>query len=587
MTLHLPMPEATLSPDAKIAPARPPLPETRVVGYIVLGLIVAIVCTYALVVRADFINFDDNSHVFENPLVKGGLSWHGIMTAVTKSQASLWIPLTWISFMADVSVFGMNPGAMHAVNLAWHVAATVLLFLTVRRMTGRLWASAFVAGLFGLHPLNVESVAWIAERKSVLCTFFWFATIAAYARYAEKPRALPFLAALACAALALLSKPMAVTVPCTLLLLDFWSLARWRSVSWLRLLIEKAPFFLLSIGSSLVAMHSRRVDAVVTMQTLPLASRVSNALVSYAAYLGKLALPINLGVFYPHPIHPQPLLATLAALLLLAITGAAVATWRTRPYLLAGWLWFLGVLVPVIGLVQVGSQARADRFCYVPEIGIFLAVTWLVADLWSKNACALRFVAGPVLFACVLLSSWQVMYWQDGVTLFEHTIAVTKNNACALANAGLARAQMGDTATAITHFQASLRIEPDQASTWREFGVALEKVGKPQDGMQAWRTALHYDPTDLQARYRLALALANSGGTDEAISQFQQVLGEVPHSARAHYYLARALDVKGRRDEALTHLRTAVQLAPDHPAIATTLSQLESGPVAASAFPEF
>jgi len=581
------MPEATLSPDTEVAPARPRLPEARVVGYIVLGLIVAVVCTYALVVRADFINLDDTSHVFENPLVKGGLSWHGIAAAFTKSQASLWIPLTWISFMADVSLFGLNPGAMHAVNLAWHVASTVLLFLTVRRMTGRLWASAFVAGLFGLHPLNVESVAWIAERKSVLCTFFWFATIAAYARYAEKPRLLPFLAALACAALALLSKPMAVTVPCTLLLLDFWPLNRWRSAPWSRLFLEKVPFFLLSVGSSLIAMHSRRAEAVVTMQTLPMDSRVSNALVSYAAYLGKLALPIRLGVFYPHPIHPQPLLAALAALLLLAITAATVFFWRTRPYLLMGWLWFVGVLVPVIGLVQVGSQARADRFCYVPEIGIFLAVTWLVADLWPKNACALRFVAGPVLFACALLSSWQVMYWQDGVTLFEHTIAVTNNNACALANAGLARAQMGDTSKAIAHFQASLRIEPDQGSIWREFGAALQKIGKPEDGMRALRMALQYDPTDLQARYRLALALANSGGTDEAISQFQQVLGEVPHSARAHYYLARALEAKGRHAEALTELRAAVHLAPDHPEIATALSQMESGPIAASAFPEF
>lgn len=581
------MPADTLSPTADTASSRPVLSEARVVAYVVLGLIVAVLCTYALIVRADFIDYDDNSHVFDNALVKAGLSWHGIVEAFTKPHASLWIPLTWISFMADVTIFGLNPGAMHAVNLVWHTASTVLLFLTLRRMTGHLWASAFVAGLFGLHPMNVESVAWIAERKSVLNAFFWFASIAAYTRYVERPRPLPYVVALLGAALALLAKPMAVTLPCTLLLLDFWPLNRWRNLGWPRLIVEKVPFFLLTIGSCWMTMHAPRENAVVTTETLSIAGRVSNALISYVAYLGSLALPINLAVFYPHPVDPQPGLAAAAALFLLIVTVLALRQWKTQPWLIMGWCWFLGVLVPVIGLVQIGSQARADRFTYVPQLGIFLAVTWLVKERWPKNACALRFVAGPVLFACALLSSHQVGYWLDGVTLFEHTIAVTKNNACAYANAGMHHARQGNWGKAIEHFQTTLRLNPDQAMIWREFGASLLHIDKPQDAVQAFRMALKYDPADFGARYKLAVTLAKAGAADEAIHEFELILRDLPKSAGSHYYLARTLEGKGQHDAAVAHLREAARLAPGQAAIATALRQVEGGATGVAAYPEF
>jgi Tfp pilus assembly protein PilF len=557
------------------------------VGYVVLGLIAAVLCTYALIVRADFIDYDDNSHVFDNALVKSGLSWHGLVEAFTKPHASLWIPLTWISFMTDVTVFGLNPGAMHAVNLAWHTASTVLLFFTLRRMTGHLWASAFVAALFGLHPMNVESVAWIAERKNVLNAFFWFASIAAYARYAEKPRPLPYLAALLAAGFALLSKPMAVTLPCTLLLLDFWPLNRWRTFGWPRLLVEKLPFFLLTAGACWMTMHAPRENAVVTTETLSVAGRVSNALISYVAYLGSLALPIHLAVFYPHPVDPQPLLAAAAALFLVIVTVLALRQWKTQPWLIMGWLWFLGVLVPVIGLVQIGSQARADRFTYVPQLGILLAVTWLVKECWPKKAVALRYVAGPVLLASALLTAHQVTYWLDGTTLFEHAIAVTKNNACAYANAGMHRERQGDWDKAIAHFQATLRLNPDQAMIWREFGACLLRIDKPKEGMEAFRMALKYDPADFGARYKLAVTLAKTGATDEAIEQFEFILRDLPKSAGSHYYLARALEGKGQHDKALVHLHEAARLAPDQPAIATALKQVEAGATGAAAYPEF
>lgn len=548
--------------------------EERVAAYISLGLIVAVLCAYATIVRADFLHYDDNSHVFENPGVTGGLTWQGFCDAFTKTHASLWLPLTWISFMLDVSLFGLNPGAMHAVNLAWHAAGTVLLFHTLRRMTGKLWASAFVAALFGLHPLNVESVAWITERKNVLCAFFWIAAIAAYARYAGRPRVWPYALTFVFAAMALLSKPMAVTVPCTLLLLDFWPLRRAQAVSVWRLVGEKVPFFALTILTSWLALHAQQSHAVVSFETVTFAGRLSNALVSYAAYLGNLFWPVNLGVFYPHPVHSQPVLAGCAALLLGGITAAACFAWKRHPYVLIGWLWYLGTLVPMIGLVQVGSQARADRFTYIPLIGVCIALTWLVAERWPKPSRFVGIVAGAILLVCGLLTVRQVSYWMSGTILFEHTIAVTENNACAYANAGLNRARDGEPEKAISHYQASLRIQPDQSMIWREFGVALVQLGKPQEAVAALRTALEYEPTDFAARYQLGVALQESGAADEAIQTLEAILRDVPTSARAHYHLALALEKKGRREESLAHLREAARLAPDDARIADVLAKM-------------
>ena len=568
--LQFPMSEAN---PATSSPLPAAMPERRMATYIALGLIVAVVCAYAMIVRADFIVYDDNSHVFENPGVTGGLTWHGIADAFTKPRASLWVPLTWISFMLDVSLFGLNPGAMHAVNLAWHAASTVLLFYTLRSMTGRLWPSAFVAALFGLHPLNVESVAWITERKNVLCAFFWIATISAYARYAVKPRATTFILAGICAALGLLSKPMAVTLPCTLVLLDFWPLRRVGVVPAWRLAVEKAPFFGLTVLASWLALRAQRSSAVVSFETVTFAGRVSNALISYATYLGKLLWPMDLGVFYPHPVDPQPMLATAAAALLVAITFAAWRMWKTSPYVLIGWFWFLGTLVPMIGLVQVGSQARADRFTYIAQLGIFFAFAWLLADRSPKPSRALAAAAGAVLLACGIVTAHQVTYWLDGVTLFEHTIAVTKDNACAQANAGLHRARAGDPLSAIQHYQASLRIQPDQSMIWREFGAALVKIGHPGEAVAMFRKGLEYDPADLTARYQLGLALRQTGAVDEAIETFDQIIRDVPRSAGAHYQLSLALKSKGRNEEARQHLLEAARLAPNDPEIAAAAAE--------------
>ena len=513
---------------------RPRLSENRLAAYVALGLAAAVLCAYAFVLRCDFIDYDDNSHVFENPLVLGGLSWPGVRDAFTHFHASLWIPLTWISFMADVSVFGINPGAMHAVNLALHTASTLILFFMLRRATGSLWASASVAALFGLHPINVESVAWIAERKNVLSTFFCLLALYAYVRYAEKPRALFYLAACACTALSLLAKPMIVTLPFALLLLDHWPLRRWGRVPWPRLVVEKIPFLLLALGACWMAMHApAERGALVTTATLPLAARLSNAVIAYVAYLAAMLWPSGLAVYYPHPIDPQPALAAAAAAVLLAISALAVVWWKKRPYLLAGWCWYLGVLVPVLGLVQVGSQARADRFTYLPQIGIFCAFTWLVKDLWpASQRRALAVCASLALAACALLTAQNLAPWMDSVSLFEHAAAVTRNNACSHTNAGLARAKLGDEAfrrldhagklreytAAIAHYQASLRITPDQPAIWNQLGAALTRIGKQADANEAFRTVLRLDFKDITARYNLATGLAKTGATDDAIA---------------------------------------------------------------------
>ena len=553
-----------------------PLSENRLAAYLALALATAVLCAYALVVRCDFIAYDDNSHVYENPLVLHGLSWAGVRDAFTHFHASLWIPLTWISFMADISVFGLNPGAMHAMNLALHTASTLVLFATLRRATGSLWASAFVAALFGLHPLNVESVAWIAERKNVLSTFLCLLALHAYVRYAEKPRALFYLAAVLSAALSLLAKPMAVTLPFALLLLDHWPLRRWGRVAWTRLIAEKIPFALLAAGACWMAMHApQERGALVTTATLPLAARLSNALVSYVAYLAMMLWPSGLAVYYPHPIDPQPLLAGAAAVVLLTVSALALVWWKKRPYLLAGWCWYLGVLVPVLGLVQVGSQARADRFTYLPQLGIFCALTWLVKELWpASQRRALAVCASLALTACALLTAQNLTSWMDTVTLFEHAAAVTKNNSCAHTNAGLARAQLGDYAAAVAHFQASLRITPDQPAIWNQFGAALTHLGKQTDANECFRTVLRLDAADLTARYNLATGLIKTGATDEAIAQFEQILRAMPDFARAHYHLALALQIQGRTDDARTHLREAARLIPADQEIADALRRL-------------
>jgi hypothetical protein len=425
-----------------------------------LALAAAIVCTYSGVLECGFVQLDDASHVHGNALVRGGLTPEGMRTAFTTPHASLWVPLTTCSFMLDASACGLDPHWMHLENVLWHAGAAVLLFLAWHRLTGRVWASALVAALFGLHPINVESVAWIAERKNVLCAFFTMLALWCWSHYALRPRAWPWLGALAAFALALLAKPMAVPLPCALLLLDAWPLHRWGAVSWRRLLGEKLPFFALSIAASQMAVWATAPrDALVGLEQLPLDARLTNALISIAAYLRQLVFPGEFAVLYPHPMSAQwwPALAALALVL-----GVGVAAWHARrdqPWLLAGWLFFLGMLVPSLGLVQVGCQARADRFTYLAQIGLFVAIVLTADRFWPVRLRAP--FAAAVLLTLAALSARQVRVWTDSVTLFEHALAVTGPHPQMLDLAAEAHAGRGDTATAVRYWRHSLALLPD------------------------------------------------------------------------------------------------------------------------------
>lgn len=425
-----------------------------------LLLAAAIVATFSGVADCDFVPLDDSSHVYENAVVRAGLTLDGVRTAFTEPHASLWVPLTTCSLMADVSLFGLDPRWMHLANVAWHAGAAVLLFLALARLTQRLWPSVVVAALFALHPINVESVAWVAERKNVLCAFFSMLALWCWAHYAARPRVLAWLGAFVALALALLAKPMAVTLPCVLLLLDAWPLRRWGAQPWWRLLGEKVPLFALVAGASWMATWATGSRAsIVTLAELPLDARFTNALTSYAAYLGQLVFPRDFAVLYPHPIAAQwrPALGALALLL-----GATFAAWRvrrTQPWLMVGWLIFLGMLVPSIGLVQVGCQARADRFTYLAQIGVFVALVWS-ADRWLVGKLRAP-VAAAVLAVLAVFTTRQVRVWRDGPTLFAHALEVTGPHPQMLDLAANAHARRGETDMAIRYWQASLVLMPE------------------------------------------------------------------------------------------------------------------------------
>ena len=453
----------------------PNLSESSRVRLIALALVAAILSVFSGVLDCDFITLDDASHIYENNLVRQGLSPDGVRAAFTTPHASLWVPLTTCSFMADVSLFGLDARLMHLENVLWHAAAAVLLLLTLHRLTGRLWPSALVAAIFGLHPINVESVAWVAERKNVLCAFFSLLALLSWTHYVRHPRLLPWLATFAAFGLALLAKPMAVTIPFVLLLLDAWPLRRWCANSWRRLLQEKVPFFVLSIAASHMATWATTPrGTIVSLAELPLDARVTNALTSFVAYLRQLIFPTEFAVIYPHPIVARWLPALAALALLLAVTFAAWRLHRTQPWLLIGWLLFLGMLVPSLGLVQVGCQARADRFTYLAQIGLFVALVWSADRLWPRTALRLRAPAAAALLIVLgAMSARQVGVWSDSETLFEHSLAVTGSNPHMLDLAANVHARRGDRETAIRYWRHSLALLPDNPATLHELRLAL------------------------------------------------------------------------------------------------------------------
>ena len=485
--------------------------------------------------------------------------------------------------MLDVELYGFDPGAHHLTNLWFHIANTLLLFGLLHRMTGALGRSAFVAGLFAVHPLHVESVAWLAERKDVLSTLFGMLTIWAYVDYGGRPGPRRYGAVLLFFALGLLAKPMLVTLPFVLLLLDFWPLGRVRMGSnpagdWafsrdgcstmVRLVWEKIPLLALAAASSVVTfVIHRRGGAVISLGATPLNLRLENAWISYLAYIGKMLWPAHLAVFYPYAQSQSGWWATAAFLGLVGISVAVIRAGPRRPYLLVGWFWYLGTLVPVIGLVQVGDQAMADRYTYVPLIGLFIVVAWGVPELlarWPLPRLALPAAAGLVILACAITAWGQVQYWEDSTTLWTHTLAVTTGNNIAHNNLGVSLADQGKLDEAIAHYCEALRIKPDYANAHNNLGVALADRGKTDRAIAHYSEALRIQPDYADAHINLGVSLAEQGKVDQAIVHFTEALRIQPDSAKAQNDLGVALASQGKVDQAIAHFTEALRIQPDY-----------------------
>jgi tetratricopeptide (TPR) repeat protein len=544
-----------------------------------LILIVATLFVYGQVGTFEFVAFDDHDYVTDNNQVQAGLTPESITYAFTATRVSNWHPLTWLSHMLDCELFGLDGGRHHLINVLFHLANTLLLFFVLRRMSGAVWRSGFVAALFALHPLHVESVAWVSERKDVLSTFFWILTMWGYTRYVEDPGIKRYLLVLLFFALGLMAKPMLVTLPFVLLLMDYWPLGRIemrRSDSgtklhpkstFLRLLVEKTPLFVLAAASCIVTfLVQQGGGALRSLHGLPLNARVANAFVSYLSYIGKMFWPYRLAFFYPHPGMAPGWQFASAGVMFIAISLLAVRAVRRRPYFAVGWLWYVGTLVPVIGLVQVGRQAMADRYTYVPLIGLFIIVAWGVPELvarWCYRKVGLA-VAVTALLSILAATTWvQVGYWQNSITLFERALEVTRNNYLAHNNLGVALFERGNTQEAVFHYQETLRIEPDYARAHSNLGLALSAQGKAEEAISHLSVALRLDPNNLDARNNFGLALFEKGDVQQAIPHYREVLRVRPDHVKAHNNLGLALSAQGKVEEAISHLSEAVRFRPD------------------------
>ena len=583
------------------------------------------------VTRHDFVNYDDNRYVTANAHVKQGLTWGNLVWSFQARDASFqyWHPVTWISHLLDVQLFGLNAGRHHLVSLLFHTANATLLFLLLQRLTGAAWRSAFVAALFALHPLHVQSVAWVAERKDVLSAFFFFLTLLAYARYAEKSVissqwsavsgqnaegrtqnaesgfmrhasritldvSLYYLLSLFFFALGLLSKPMVVTLPFVLLLLDFWPLRRielktpdFRLKTLVPLLLEKLPFLALSIASCVATFLAHSRGQVVRVgKVFSLTQRLDNAIVAGAAYLWKMLWPVRLSVFYPFRLDLHAGTILMAGVVLIGLTAWAVCCWRRRPYLAVGWFWYLGMLVPVIGLVQIGGAQMADRYTYLPLIGIFLMLTWEIVErvaaltavpvlqpsfpppaqmpaLPGKARTVLALAAGLTLAACVAETRHQVGYWQDSATLFGRALEITPDDDVALNNYCLELFNQGRYEEAAARLSAALKTKPKLVPALMQLGIARSMQGRTDEALRAFSKAVQDAPNNAMAHNNLGYFLSQQGRNEQAVRELQAAVHLQPDYAAAFVNLADTCRKLGRTAEATGYYRQAIRLEPD------------------------
>lgn len=543
-----------------------------------MALAVAAFVAYWPVRGQQFVSFDDDVYVTENPHVLNGVTWEGARWAFTTNHGTHWLPLTWLSHMLDCQVFGQNAGAHKLINVTFHTASALLLFLFWKRATAAVWPSAFVAAVFALHPLRVESVAWVAERKDVLSTFFWMLALWAYVRYAERPGVRRYLWVTACFVLGLMAKPMVVTLPFVLLLLDFWPLGR---TSWApparggfsradpgRVIREKVPLFLLAVAGGMITVWvAHSAGAVVSPRKISVGLRVANAIISYGRYLGKMVWPSDLAALYPFPGAWPVSSIVIVAFLLVCGSVVIIRAADRHPYLVVGWLWYLGTLVPVLGLVQVGVQSMADRFTYIPSIGILICVAWGAADVAAGRMLvrvATAVGAVVVVSACAMATRQQLQYWKDSVTLFERAVTVTGDNFLAQGNLGVALCNQGRIGEGIPHLREAVRLSPNFAYAHEHLGRACFSLGKVDEGIQHLRQAVALDPASATAHNNLGVALLKLGRREEAAVEFAEAVRLRPDYALARTDLGGVLVSLGRADEALPHLREAVRLRPDN-----------------------
>lgn len=539
---------------------------------IAAGLAALAMVVYLGVGSHDYIGLDDPGYVRDNPHVLGGLTWAGLQWAFTTDLAANWHPITWLSHMLDITLFGAAPGPQHLMDVAWHAVDTALLFLLLRSTTGAIGRSAFVAALFAVHPAHVESVAWIAERKDVLSTFFWLLALLAYVSYARAPEGrgrAAYATSLACVALGLMSKPMLISAPALLLVLDLWPLGRtpWTSATarWTPLFVEKLPFAALGVASLIVTFIVQRAGgAVSTLQVLPWSMRIDNALVSYVKYLVVMVWPAGLSIFYPYPRGFAPLEVAGAALALVAATALVWRERTRRPYLAAGWAWFVVTLVPVIGLAQVGTQAMADRYTYMPFVGLFVIIAWGATDLVRAKSARplLAATAAAIVIALGVVAHAQVGVWQDTQTVWQHAIDVMPDNYRAHNAMGAWLGEHARPADAAVEFAESARLDPTYPDAPHNLGVALADQGKFQDAIPQYERALQLNPNFAEAHSDLAAALASTGQVDAALAHYQEALRLDPTLAEAHSNLGLLLIGRGQLADAMQHYRQALALNP-------------------------
>ncbi len=555
---------------------RPRADRVATVG-ICLFLAALVWLTYGQTIRHAFLDYDDDLYIYQNFVVTAGLTPQGILWALTFARIGHWHPLTWLSHMLDCQLWGLWAGGHHLTNVVLHGGAAILLFLFLRQMTRSHWRSAFVAVLFAVHPQRVESVAWIAERKDVLSGFFFMATILAYLRYVRRgPSLSNYLLVGLLFALGLMSKGMLVTLPFLLLLLDYWPLQRlqpdmlrffWRPENRAvvrKLLVEKIPLFLLSAVSCLMTSLSPEQIAPDVAMSLP--ARLASALVSYVIYLRQMLLPTGLTIPYFNPPGGFPLWQVSAALaFLLAVSLGVGMCWRTRPYLLVGWLWYLGIMAPVIGIVQISYYARADRYTYLPHIGLSVMLVWGGVELfgrWRAGRYALTATALLLLMGLVTLTRGQVSHWRDSATLWSHALKVDPRNDVALNNFGAILAERGEIDAALSHFRAALEIRPLYADAYANIGSAFTRQGRIHEAIAQYEKAVDLQPNNPQMQNNFGAALAQESRLTEAIPHFQKAIDLQPGFPDPHHNLGSAFFMQGRIDEALAQLSRALELNP-------------------------